>query len=237
MVNQKLAEWVLSFCPPSPPLLSQYDRLVLYFIKMLLPNGRAEVEGRREEGNKGDWEASHFRGVRERKNQAFMPLMSGWRQIQEQAESLFFLSLDEATSCDIFFNSLSPFFKPMPLPSVSPSSSHSIPLPPPSQQPSQLQVIRLTTALWHTKSDDKLIVPSWWKEQRKDGRWWALIRNFGKSSPLQPWALHEKISPSLTFSVSLFLAPSFCLSLPPSSHQVWKARSAVEKEKLFCQLH
>lgn len=36
------------------PLLSQYDRLVLYFIKMLLPNGRAEVEGRREEGNKGD---------------------------------------------------------------------------------------------------------------------------------------------------------------------------------------
>lgn len=39
---------------PSPPLHSQYDRLVLYFIKMLLPNGRVEVEGRREEGNKGD---------------------------------------------------------------------------------------------------------------------------------------------------------------------------------------
>lgn len=75
---------------PSPPLHSQYDRLVLYFIKMLLPNGRAEVEGRREEGNKGDWEASHFRGVRERKNQAFMPLMSGWRQIRKQTESLFF---------------------------------------------------------------------------------------------------------------------------------------------------
>lgn len=78
---------------PSPPLHSQYDRLVLYFIKMLLPNGRAEVEGRREEGNKGDWEASHFRGVRERKNQAFMPLMSGWRQIRKQTESLFFFSL------------------------------------------------------------------------------------------------------------------------------------------------
>lgn len=130
-------------------------------------------------------------------------------------EPFFFLSLDEATSCDFFFSFLTPSL----LSSNQCPSPPSLPLLltpslPPSQQPSQLQVIRLTTALWHTKSDDKLIAPSWWKEQRKDGRWWALIRNFGKSSPLQPWALHEKISPSLTFSVSF--SRSLVLSLPSS---------------------
>jgi len=115
---------------PSPPLHSQYDRLVLYFIKMLLPNGRAEVEERREEGNKGDWEASHFRErERERKSgiYAFDERMktntkAGWEpffSLFRRGNFLWYFFF--------FFNSLSPFFKPMPLPSVSPSSSHSLP--------------------------------------------------------------------------------------------------------------
>lgn len=104
------------------------------------------------------------------------------------------------------------FFLTLPPFSTSSPSSFSLSHSPSifaSQQPSQLQVIRLTTVLWHTKSDDKLIAPPWWKEQRKDGRWWALIRNFGKSIPLQPWALHANVLPLARF----FFPPSFFLSL------------------------
>ncbi len=50
----------------SPSLLSQYDRLVLYLSKCFCLMD-AQSRGRRREGNNGDWEASHFRGVRERK--------------------------------------------------------------------------------------------------------------------------------------------------------------------------
>ncbi len=188
---------------------------------MLLPNGRAEVEGRREEGNRVTERLLISEEWEREKNQACMPLMRRMKTNTRAGWEPFFLSLRRGNFLWYFFFFLTPSLlssnqcpsPPSLLSSLSLSSSHSI--PPSLQQPSQLQVIRLILALWHTKSDDKLIAPSWWKEQRKDGRWWALIRNFGKSSPLQPWALHEKMLPSLTFSVSFF-SRSLVLSLPTS---------------------
>lgn len=178
---------------------------------MLLPNGHAEEVERGRRRMKDDWKASRFTGVRGEKR--FRHLCLWWADEDKYESSLsvfFFLPPDEAASCDFFFFKLY-------TPSTSSPSSFSLSHSPSisaSQQPSQLQVIRLTTVPWHTKSDDKLIAPPWWKEQRKDGRWWALIRNFGKSIPLQPWALYENVLPLARFSLRFSpahppLVPSF----------------------------
>lgn len=113
MVNQKLAEWVLSFYPPNTHTHTpSYVRPEFYSIKMLFPNGQTEEVERGRRRMKDDWKASHFTGVRGEKR--FRHLCLWWADEDKYESSLerFFPPLDEAASCDIFLNS-TPHVKPL----------------------------------------------------------------------------------------------------------------------------
>lgn len=172
-------------------------------------------------GAEGGWEMTESllipdERVRE-KNKAFIILMSRWGQTREQWGMFFVVVVTRQLPVIFFTGSV------YPLPTFAP-----------------LTFPAALTAASYTVDDCSVAHKEWWQidcaivmERAKDGRWWALIRNFGKSSPQQPWAFHEKISLSLSPSLCFPLSFSPLALFPFSAPQSGRAAQPYKKKSCF----